>query len=92
MVNRSKRTSKKRKYRTPGGDTRIEYHKRKNIKLKCSKCGKELLGIPTRLAKYSKTQRVPNRPYAGVLCSSCSRKVHKLTILDRLKQLIGVEK
>ena len=44
---------------------------------KCS-CGKELKGIPReipgKIAKLSKTQRRPSRPYGGVLCSQCMRK------------------
>ena len=83
MVTKSDRTSKKRKYTSPGGNRRIEYHKRKHIKLSCSNCGKELHGIPTNLSKKSKSEKVPNRPYAGIYCSSCSRKIIKKKILDK---------
>ena len=72
---------------TPGGKRKIEYHKRKYMKLKCSTCGKELLGIPTSIKKKSKTERVPNRPYAGNYCSACSRKVVKTKIMKKIKEL-----
>ena len=85
-VKKSDRTSKKRRYTTPGGHKRIEYHKRKQIKLSCSNCGKELLGIPTSMKK-SKSERVPNRPYAGVYCSSCSRIVIKKNIHEKVKKM-----
>ena len=87
MMKRSDRTKKKRRYTSPGGHKRIAYHTRKHIKLSCSKCGKELLGIPTVIKGKSKSERVPNRPYAGVLCSSCSRKVIRNRVLDKIKKI-----
>jgi large subunit ribosomal protein L34e len=85
MVKRSYRTSKKRKYTSPGGSKRIEYHKRKHVKLKCSSCGKELLGVPTSMKKKSRTMKVPNRPFAGILCSSCSRKRMKEEVIKKIR-------
>ncbi|MDD5054007.1 MAG: 50S ribosomal protein L34e [Candidatus Nanoarchaeia archaeon] len=79
---RSERTSKKRAYTSPGGDSRIEYHKRKNAKILCGNCKEELMGVPRRMKKKSKTQKAPNRPYAGNFCSSCSRKLIKEKILN----------
>ena len=80
-VKKSDRTSMKRKYSAPGGETRIDYHKRKHIKLRCSGCGKELHGIPTKIKGKAKTEKVPNRPYAGTFCSSCMRKKIKDKII-----------
>ena len=85
MVRRSLRTSKQRRYTTPGGKHKIEYHKRKHSKLRCSMCGKELHGVPTIVKGRSKSEKVPNRPYAGVYCSSCMRKVVK----EKVMKLIG---
>ena len=88
-VKRSDRTSKKRKYTSPGGHQRIEYHKRKHVKLKCNNCSKELLGIPTSLKKKSKSETVPNRPYAGVYCSSCSRKIIREKVRKKMERLLS---
>lgn len=84
-VKKMDRTSKKRRYTTPGGRKKIEYHKRKQLKLRCSDCGKELLGVSTS-KKKSKSERIPNRPYAGNLCSSCSRKKIKSNVLKKIKK------
>ncbi len=86
MVTKSDRTSKKRRYTSPGGHKRIAYHNKKHVKLRCNDCGKELLGIPTSFKGRSKSERIPNRPYAGVLCSSCSRKVIRSKVLDKIKK------
>ena len=40
-------------------------------------------GRPVEIAKLSKTERRPERPYGGVLCSKCSR--HILSIKAKLK-------
>jgi len=42
-------------------------------KARCTECQKELHGIP-REWTLSKTQRRPERPFGGVLCSGCTRK------------------
>jgi large subunit ribosomal protein L34e len=74
------RTRKKRnvKVKTPSG--RVTLHRRpfKPSKPVCADCGAELKGVargtPAQVGKLSKTQRRPERPYGGVLCSKCSRK------------------
>lgn len=86
-VTKSDRTSKKRAYTTPGGKRSIEYHKRKNVKLHCNVCGKVLMGIPTSLKGKSKSEKVPNRPYAGVYCSACSRKKIKNNVMEKVSSL-----
>ncbi len=87
MVKRNLRTSKQRRYRTPGGDVRIEYHKRKHVKLRCAMCGRELHGVPTMLKGKSKSEKVPNRPYAGIYCSSCMRKVIRDKVYESVKAI-----
>jgi len=63
--------------RTPGGTTKISYKRRKPKKAHCAICGVVLKGVPRevpyRIKKLSKTQRRPERPYAGNLCSKCTR-------------------
>ena len=64
--------------KTPGGDTVVHYRQRKPSVAKCGECGAVLHGIPrgnnSKVGKLSKTQRRPERPFGGVLCSKCMRK------------------
>ncbi|MCK4247194.1 MAG: 50S ribosomal protein L34e [Methanomicrobia archaeon] len=74
--------SLKRKFvRTPGGKTVLRFKKKKHSKHKCAECGAELHGVPRKtpneIKKLNKSKRIPTRPYAGYLCSSCMRKLIK---------------
>jgi large subunit ribosomal protein L34e len=64
--------------KTPGGETKIQYRKRKPSKKVCENCNKVLQGIPTLIQSKFKnlplTKKRPQRPYGGNLCSSCMRK------------------
>jgi len=64
--------------RTPGSKTVVHYRKRQPGKAICGECHKVLPGTargnPSDLGKLSKTQKRPERPFGGVLCTSCSRK------------------
>ncbi len=72
------RTYARSQVRTPGGGNVLRHTLRKPKKAHCASCGNVLAGVargrPAQLKKLSKTQRVPTRPYAGTLCSPCSRK------------------
>ena len=63
---------------TPGGERKIHYERRRPAAPKCAQCKKPLPGVargtPAEVKKLSKTQRRPERPYGGVLCSQCLRK------------------
>lgn len=65
--------------RTPGGGRAVHYRYKKPKIAHCSKCGAILKGVPRErpynLKKLSKTQRRPERPYGGVLCSRCMRSL-----------------
>ncbi|PIN73425.1 50S ribosomal protein L34e [Candidatus Woesearchaeota archaeon CG10_big_fil_rev_8_21_14_0_10_45_16] len=65
--------------KTPGGDTKVHLRERKPSKAVCGTCKKPLLGVPRErpaiLGKMPKTARRPERPYGGVLCSACTRKL-----------------
>lgn len=71
------RTKRRVFVRTSGGLTKISYRRRKPKKAHCATCGIVLKGVPRevpyRIKKLSKTQRRPERPYAGNLCSRCTR-------------------
>ena len=65
--------------KTPGGKTIIHYRRRKPGKPQCAECGDVLKGvargITAEIKKLSKTEKRPERPYGGNLCSKCSRKL-----------------
>lgn len=70
--------------KTPGARTVLHYVRRKPSPAQCSMCGKVLAGVPratkAELANMPKTQKRPERPFGGVLCSSCSRQVIKADV------------
>lgn len=72
------RTYRRVKKKTPGGRLKIEYTKRKPSHKKCAQCKKILKGVPRDLPykvnKLSKSQKKPERPFGGYLCSECMRK------------------
>nr|MBA4404923.1 50S ribosomal protein L34e [Nanoarchaeum sp.] len=64
--------------KTPGKKNLVHYRQRKMNKKTCAECGKQLHGIPhvthVEFKNLAKTKKKPQRPYGGVLCSSCMRK------------------
>ncbi len=73
-----------RSRKTPGGKTIKIAKEKKAGHAICAVCGVKLMGVPkgkvNSISKLSKTQRRPQRPYAGVLCSNCSRNLFKSKI------------
>lgn len=67
--------------KTPGNRTTVHYRTRKPSKAVCGKCGAVLPGVasekPYKLKKMSKTEKRPERPYGGNLCSKCLRLTMK---------------
>lgn len=59
--------------------TVLTYKRRRPGKAICGMCKKPLAGvlrdIVCKMQNTPKTCKRPERPYGGVLCSSCSRKV-----------------
>lgn len=80
MVKRSlrSRSLRKLKVKTPGGRSVIHYGERKNAAARCAVCKRPLHGTPrardSGMAKLSRTEKRPERPFGGNLCSSCSRR------------------
>ena len=73
---------REKQVKTPGGRLVIR-HVRKNPKLaSCSNCGRKLQGVPRIRPEYLKrtvrTERRPERPYGGNLCSSCMREMFRV--------------
>lgn len=64
---------------TPGGTNQILYKRRRNAKPQCSKCEAFLPGVArgtkTQVLAIPRSARRPERPYGGMLCSACTRRV-----------------
>lgn len=73
------RTMRRVYVKTPGGKVNIHYRKRKHAKLRCHKCDNVLAGTQSFSSKIknklSKSEKRPERPYGGVLCSKCMRNL-----------------
>lgn len=74
---RKSRTYRRVFVKTPGGRTTILFKTRKPSKAKCGTCGAVLSGVPRerpyKMQNMSKTQKRPQRPFGGCLCSRCMR-------------------
>jgi len=81
------RSLRRIKKRTPGNRLVIHYEKRKPKIAHCAECHKPLHGVPRKrpveIGKLPKSQRRPERPYGGILCSACSRKL----IIEKAKDI-----
>jgi len=79
MVSGNKKSNTFREVRVklPGGRNSIHYKRKKPDFAKCGECGAKLQGVPRdvpyKIAKLSKSERKPTRPYGGNLCSKCTR-------------------
>ena len=76
---------RKVKVKVPSG-VKIHYKRRKPSKAKCAECGKILAGvpreIPSKMQNMPKTQKRPERPYGGKLCSKCTRELMKTKVRE----------
>ncbi|MGQ9719953.1 MAG: 50S ribosomal protein L34e [Candidatus Jordarchaeum sp.] len=72
----------RRKVRTPGGKLVTHYSRRKANKPVCASCGAHLPGSWSQSTSNlkSKTQRRPERPYGGYLCSKCLKLFYKSSV------------
>ena len=65
--------------KAPGGNTKLQYKERKPSKAVCAHCKKVLAGVPhatsAKMRNMPKTAKRPQRPYGGILCSACMRKL-----------------
>lgn len=68
--------------KTPGGANVLHYKKRKPAHAKCGTCKAILNGVPRerpyKMQNMSKSEKRPDRPFGGNLCSSCTREKLKL--------------
>ncbi len=79
--------------RTPGGRTVYHYKHKRHSPARCMRCGAKLNATPTGprsiMAKIPKSQRRPNRPYGGNLCSSCLRELMTTSAISEGMSLIA---
>ena len=77
-------TFRKVKRKAPGGRVVTHYEPRKPKKAHCAGCGAQLQGVPRlkpiQLGKLAKSEKRPERPYGGVLCSACMRQYFKAQV------------
>ncbi|MBI2545346.1 MAG: 50S ribosomal protein L34e [Candidatus Aenigmarchaeota archaeon] len=61
--------------KTIKGKIKFVHRKERNSPALCANCKKQLHGVPRASVKLSKSEKIPNRPFGGNLCSNCSRQV-----------------
>ena len=75
---RRSRTLRRVYVRIPGGRNVLHYKERKPERQHCANCGAVLHGAkavsPRAMHSMPKTQKRPERPYGGVMCSACARR------------------
>ena len=68
--------------RVPSGSTKLHYIERKPKQAHSGRCGSILHGSPrTRpidMKRLAKSEKRPERPFGGVLCSACLRDMIKV--------------
>ena len=69
---------RKIKYRSPSGESKVRYRRRKKGNVhRCAVSGEKLAGVNSKQG-VAKTKRVPARPFGGRLSPTVARKVIKL--------------
>lgn len=76
MAIQQSRKQRRIRVKTPAGRATIRYEKRRKAKATCSRCYAKLQGVHNDRG-LAASKRNPSRPYAGVLCSRCSRAAIK---------------
>lgn len=74
---RRSRSLRRIQRKSPGGETKKRYERRKGTKAKCAICKKRLQGASCSKV-LSKTQKHPKRLFAGNLCHQCTEQALKL--------------
>ncbi len=86
------RSLRRSKVRIPSGKVTTHYYRRMPGKAQCAGCGDYLKGVArahsNELSNMSKTQKRPERPFGGVLCSRCTRQ----TIVNKFRNIFSLSK
>jgi large subunit ribosomal protein L34e len=65
--------------RTPGSRVAVHYRQRKPSKALCGLCKTQLSGVaralPSKMKNMPKSAKRPERPYGGMFCSACTRRL-----------------
>ena len=83
MPKPSTRTKNRKRHnlRLPGGGLETHYKQEKPDVRQCSRCGRELPGVPrsvpSKVRKLAPSQRRVERIYGGQLCHGCLRDLLK---------------
>jgi len=86
MPKPSSRTRSKKRYRLqlPGGQSGTHYKREKTGRPKCTRCGREISGIPhlvpSEIRRLPASQRKIERPYGNMLCPTCLRDLLKQAV------------
>jgi large subunit ribosomal protein L34e len=76
---KSRKGYKRKSFRTPMGENRLRYERRKPSKAHCARCGGILSSIPRdipiRIRKMTRSQRTVAREFGGVLCGRCVKSL-----------------
>jgi large subunit ribosomal protein L34e len=74
---KTKSRSLRRVFKRVISGTKLSHEKRKPKQTRCAECGAKLKGVPRLTANKAKntpkSQKRPERPYGGELCSKCTR-------------------
>ena len=80
-----------KKVRTPGGRLVMHETRKRHGDAVCAICGGILLGVRTgskvEIGKLSRSERRPERPFGGVLCSACTRNIISMRARMRFKEI-----
>ena len=80
-----------KKVRTPGGRLVMHETRKRHGDAVCAICGGLLLGVKTgskvEMGKLSRSERRPERPFGGVLCSACTRNIISMRARMRFKEI-----
>ncbi len=72
------------KRRTPSGKNILRQRRERTGLAECANCKSPLHGIPRRITsefkKLSSSERKPERPYGGNLCSDCTREIFRESV------------
>lgn len=67
--------------RSPGGRKIKIAKEEKPAPARCAVCSAKLMAVPrrssSRMSRLARTLKRPQRPFGGILCSSCSRSLFK---------------
>ncbi|MDT7900461.1 MAG: 50S ribosomal protein L34e [Acidianus sp.] len=75
------RSYRKLHIRTPSGESKLHFERRKNKLAHCAICGNPLNAVKTnKVYSFSLTEKRPERPFSGYMCHRCLENLIKLSV------------